>query len=496
MTDSLELEYQIACIAHGEEAAMWETLRKNEATMEEVSYVLYGDEHLLKAVLDDPNWAGRILKQNPPDPAAMQAGFMPQGQQAVMNTPMGQVGGPPVGQQSMWNKLNPLSSRNNPMTAWQQDMEKLVGGDAMRDAGMATAKPGWGQRMKDTMSGWKENRAAAREQRAADKAQYLEDRGPGVISSIGDALNRRRQAKIARLTGRSPAEQDARAAGGEIGPEGEFVHPEAPPEGGEILTETAPAETLEEIDAEAEARDPAAEVAAIGEGASEVGRPQEVEAGEVPWWAGGRMRGDKHSSGEGFTGMGAVRAAQLGKLGGPQEGETLAAWGERVGAKPGMMTALGHHMPGGKHHEGSRLFGAEGLGGEGEGRGWAHGFAPAEAAPAGAEGPATPELPSQEEVATAGAKQTPESLLAAGAEAQGAPAEAQAEDDDPWAGTVWDTGTAEGMLEAGKDASKKEKKETTPEMFALSDDSDAMNMAWNHLTMLKSNWATSMRNYE
>ena len=30
------------------------------------------------------------------------------------------------------------------MTAWQQDMEKLGGGDAMRDAGMATAKPGWG----------------------------------------------------------------------------------------------------------------------------------------------------------------------------------------------------------------------------------------------------------------------------------------------------------------------------------------------------------------
>ena len=515
MTESWEMEYQIACIAHGEEAAMWQTLRKNEATMEEVSYVLYGDEHLLKAVLDDPNWSGRILKQNPPDPAAMQAGFLPQGQhQPTMSGPMGTVAGPPVGQRSFWQKANPLSRRNDPMTAWQQDMEKVVGADAMRAQGMATAKPGWRQRMADTMSGWKENRAAAKEQKAAERAEYLERRGPGFLESLGDSARRRRAAKTAQLTGRSPAELEAREAGGEIDDAtGEFVHPEAA------------------VEEEAEAEDDAAAVREIAEG----GDPA---TDELLWWAPqvGEAGYRKTNPRSRFKGFGKKTMGELGGLEGPTEGENIQDWAARTGATPGLVRRLQAHMEGGAHHGLEQgLFGEQGLMREG---GWKHGFGaspPAGELPSDAdvEGALLPDdFPSDaSETVEAGADgvpvpvegmdtldvEQPEIETPTGSASSRLAALGEEMSAEEEGGESLDVEQPKGLLERVREEGqpsqkatdamamfdkvqenkrKREQLDTEEDLSELILSDDALNMAWDHLTMLKSNWNTSMQQYE
>ena len=203
MTESWEREFEVARIAHGDLNATIQTMLKEDYTIEEASYVLYDDADLIKAVLADPNWSDRILKNPlppgvpPPPPPGHQN--VP-GSHAIHDTRMNlNVGGathninaPEFGGGHALSRI----FGGAPSERHRKDLTSWFGRDALESAGIQP-KEGFMSRLK---SGQEMRNA----RRAAKRAQ------PGWFSTlVGEGthgLRRRRQLMDAIDMARKPEE--------------------------------------------------------------------------------------------------------------------------------------------------------------------------------------------------------------------------------------------------------------------------------------------------
>jgi hypothetical protein len=319
MTESWEREFEVARIAHGDLNATIQTMLKEDYTIEEASYVLYDDADLIKAVLADPNWSDRILKQP--------AGHQILDNQMHFNTTGGQPQNIPAPnfqqQKTGLAALNPFI--NHPADHQRQQMTNWFGADRMKEMGIQP-KEGFMGRLK---SGQEMRNA----RRAAKRAQ------PGwfrtLINEGGEGLRRRRQQRDAidmatdvRQLGYDPATQGR--AGERAATLEEAGLPAPPPPAALPAPTEAPIEEAPESTSDfaermtSEAEQPPADGVPVESPATE------EEAGRVqhPFWAKKEGRGAR--KGNRFTPriprLGASTAAKLQHLTAPTEGQTAEDW--------------------------------------------------------------------------------------------------------------------------------------------------------------------------
>lgn len=177
MTESWEREFEVARIAHGDLNATIQTMLKEDYTIEEASYVLYDDADLIKAVLADPNWSDRIMKQP--------AGHQILDNQMHFNTTGGQPQNIPAPnfqqQKTGLAALNPFI--NHPADHQRQQMTNWFGADRMKEMGVEP-KQGFMGRLKSGQDMRNARRAAKRAQPGRFRTWMNEG---------GEGLKRRRQ---------------------------------------------------------------------------------------------------------------------------------------------------------------------------------------------------------------------------------------------------------------------------------------------------------------